>query len=85
MLLLARLVHVLVGVFWAGTVIFNAWLLAPALKDSGPEGGKVMGNLAKRGLMVILPIAGILTILSGLWLYGHASAGWDASYMRSRL
>ena len=84
MLLLARLVHVLVGVFWAGTVIFNAWLLAPALRDSGPEGGKVMGNLAKRGLMAILPIAGILTILSGLWLYGHASAGWDASYMRSR-
>jgi uncharacterized membrane protein len=84
MLLLARLVHVVVGVFWAGTVIFNAWLLAPALRDAGPEGGKVMGALAKRGLMVILPIAGILTILSGLWLYRHASVGFDHAYMRSR-
>ena len=84
MLLLARLIHIVVGVFWAGTVIFNAWLLAPALRDAGPEGGKVMGALAKRGLMVILPIAGILTILSGLWLYWHASLGFDPGYMRSR-
>ena len=84
MLLLARLVHVVVGVFWAGTVFFNAWLLAPALRDVGPDGGKVMGALAKRGMLVILPITGILTILSGIWLYWHASVGFDAAYMRSR-
>lgn len=84
MLLLARLVHVIVGVFWAGTVFFNAWLLAPALSDVGPDGAKVMGALARRRMMVILPIAGILTILSGIWLYWHASVGFDAAYMRSR-
>ena len=75
MLLLARLVHIVVGVFWAGTVIFNAWLLAPALRDIGPDAGKVMGALARRGMLVILPVTGILTILSGLWLYWHASVG----------
>ena len=84
MLLLARLIHVVVGVFWAGTIFFNAWLLAPALRDSGPEGGKVMGNLARRGMTVILPIAGILNILSGIWLYWHASIGFNPEYMRSR-
>ncbi|HKP29517.1 MAG TPA: hypothetical protein VJU15_08935 [Gemmatimonadales bacterium] len=84
MLLLARLIHVVVGVFWAGTVIFNAWLLAPALRDAGPEGGKVMGALMRRGMMVILPIAGILVILSGFYLYWHASVGFDPAYMRSR-
>ena len=84
MLLLARLVHIVVGVFWAGTVIFNAWLLAPALRDIGPDAGKVMGALARRGMLVILPVTGILTILSGLWLYWHASVGFDPAYMRSR-
>ena len=84
MLLLARLVHIVVGVFWAGTIFFNAWLLAPALKESGPEGGKVMGALMRRGMTTILPIAGILVILSGFWLYWHASVGFDSAYMRSR-
>jgi len=84
MLLLARLIHIVVGVFWAGTIIFNAWLLAPTLRDLGPEGGKVMGGLAKRGMLTILPITGILTILSGFWLYWHASVGFSPDYMRSR-
>ena len=84
MLLLARLTHIVVGVFWAGTLFFNAWLLAPALRDVGPDSGKVMGALAKRGMLVILPVTGILTILSGIWLYWHASLGFDAAYMRSR-
>ena len=66
MLHLARVIHIVVGVFWAGTVFFNAWLLAPALRDLGPDGGKVMGALAKRGMLMILPVAGILTILSGV-------------------
>jgi hypothetical protein len=43
-----------------------------------------MGALARRRMMVILPIAGILTILSGIWLYWHASVGFDPAYMRSR-
>jgi hypothetical protein len=83
MLLLARVTHIVVGVFWAGTVIFNAWLLAPALRDLGPDGGKVMGALAKRGMLLILPVTGLLTILSGIWLYWHASVGFDPAYMRS--
>ncbi len=84
MLLLARVLHIVIGVFWAGTIIFNGWLLGPSLRELGPDGGKVMGVLARRGLLVILPITGILTILSGLWLYWHASAGFDSAYMRSR-
>lgn len=84
LLLLARVTHILVGVFWAGTLVFNAWLLWPTLRDLGPDGGKVMGGLAKRGMLIILPTAGILTILSGTWLLWHASAGFDSAYMGSR-
>ena len=84
MLLLARVLHIVIGVFWAGTIIFNGWLLAPAIRELGPDGGKVMGALARRGLLTILPITGILTILSGISLYWHASAGFNSDYMRSR-
>ena len=34
--------------------------------------------------MTILPVTGLLTVLSGLWLYWHASAGFDSAYMGSR-
>lgn len=84
MLHLARVLHIVVGVFWAGTMFFNAWLLGPAIRDTGPEGGKVMGALARRGMLMVLPVAGILTILSGSWLYWYASAGFDSAYMGSR-
>ena len=84
MLLVARLIHIFVGVFWAGTMIFNAWLLLPTLKDLGPDAGRVMGGLAKRGFLMIMPVSGILTILSGAWLLWYASAGFDSAYMGSR-
>lgn len=84
MLLLARVLHVVVGIFWAGTIIFNAMLLGPAIQDTGPEGGKVMGALARRGMLTIMPIAGIIVILSGTWLYWHVSGGFSPGYMGSR-
>ena len=39
---------------------------------------------SRRGLLAILPITGIITILSGIWLYWHASVGFNPDYMRSR-
>ncbi len=83
-MLLARLLHVVVGVFWAGAVFFNAFLLGPAVRDAGPEGGKIMGALARRGMLTIMPVAGLITILSGFWLYWRVSAGFNPDYMGSR-
>lgn len=84
MLLLARLLHIVVGVFWGGAVFFAALLLVPAVRDAGPEGGKVMGALVKRGLLNVLPASGIVTVLSGIWLYWKVSAGFNPDYMGSR-
>jgi len=84
MLILVRLLHIVLGAFWAGAIFFNALLLGPAIQDLGPDGGKVMGALTRRGIHMILPVLGVITILSGLWLYWHVSAGFHADYMRSR-
>lgn len=64
-----RILHVLLGAFWAGTLIFVAFLLMPSVRDAAPEGGKVMLALMRRGYMTLLPVVAILTLVSGFWLY----------------
>jgi len=83
LLILLRVVHIGLGVFWAGAVFFTAFFLAPALADAGPDGAKVAAGLMRRRLFETLPIVAILTILSGLWLYWRASVGFQPAYMRS--
>jgi uncharacterized membrane protein len=82
-LIIARLIHVVLGVFWAGTLISNALFLIPAIRDAGPDGAKVAAGLMRRRFLDIVPAAAGLTILSGLWLYWRASVGFDTAYMRS--
>ncbi|MEW5917999.1 MAG: hypothetical protein AB1762_16470 [Gemmatimonadota bacterium] len=77
-----RVLHVGLGVFWGGTVFFNVLFLAPAIRDAGPDGAKVGAALVKRGMLNAMPIAAIVTILSGLYLLFRASAG-QPQYMGS--
>jgi uncharacterized membrane protein len=80
-----RVVHVLLGVFWAGAVFMIALFVQPAIAASGPEGGKVMGALVRRRLLDIVPVAAVAAILSGLWLYSRDSSGFQADWMGSRM
>jgi uncharacterized membrane protein len=77
-----RLLHVGLGVFWAGTVFFTTFLLMPAMKDAGPDGAKVMAALQRRGMLVVLPVVALITIVSGFWLYFRSSGG-NADWARS--
>lgn len=82
-LIVARIIHVVLGVAWVGSMFFLSTFLIPSLGDVGPDGSKVVVALARRKLMVFLPIAGIVTILSGLYLYWRVSSGFAPEYMRS--
>lgn len=81
--LLMRLLHVVLGVFWVGTIVFAATFLMPSMRDAGPEGGKVMLALMRRGYMTVVPILALLTLISGFWLYMHiigtAGPAWAGS------
>ncbi len=79
-----RLFHVIGGIFWVGVILFNAFFLGPAVREAGPDGGKLMAILVKRKLTVVMPIIGLLTIVSGVWLFYRASVGFSPEYMRSR-
>jgi len=83
LLLALRIVHILLGVFWAGVVFFVATLLLPAVGEAGPDGAKVMGALTRRGMLNILPVAGVLTVLSGLWMLWLDSSGFEKQWMGS--
>ena len=83
-MLILRLIHILFGVFWAGTAMFNAIFLIPAVRALGPAGGPVMQEIAaKRKLPVYFLVAGLLTVLSGFALFWHDSAGFSNGFMRS--
>jgi hypothetical protein len=83
LLIIARILHVLSGIMWVGVMVFNGRYLGPALEDIGPDAGKVMAALAKRGFLNFLPTVGGISLLSGAYLYWHASAGFQHEYMRS--
>lgn len=78
-----RLIHILGGVYWAGTMFFFVTFLEPSLRSLGPDGGKVMIRFFERGFLKLLPTFAVVTILSGLWLLWIVSGGFDAAWMGS--
>lgn len=83
MFIVLRLVHIGLGVFWAGGVLFMNFIVGPALAASGPEGMKVMGELNRRRYFDIMIVAGTLTILSGLDMMRRDSAGFSPAWFRT--
>lgn len=81
MFLTLRIIHVITGVFWAGAFFFIVSFLMPAMKDAGPEGARVGAALQARRLTTWMPVMALLTILSGLTLYGlrMQGGGWAAT------
>lgn len=82
--LVVRLLHVLLGAIWVGTVTFSAFFLMPAMQEAGPDAAKVMAGLQRRRFMDLLPIVALINVVSGLWLYWRFTAGFDGTISSSR-
>lgn len=80
-----RLIHILGGVYWAGTMFFFVTFLEPTLRSLGPDGGKVMIRMFERGYTKVLPAIAIMTTLSGFWMLWILSSGFDKTYMGSSI
>ena len=79
-----RFIHVVIGAAWAGSVIFVAMFLFPAIKATGPNAAPVMGYLTQVRKMPNYLLGGVvLTILSGIALYWNDSAGFSTQWMSS--
>ena len=81
--LVLRLVHIIGGVIWVGSGIFAAFFLIPAIAGNPQLMPAVMEGLQKRRVFVIVPTAGLLTILAGIRLLWIDSAGFAESYMQT--
>lgn len=70
LMIVLRLIHIICGVFWAGTVMSFAWFVLPAQKALGPPGMTFIQELMVRQRLRAFVIgAMMLTILSGLTMY----------------
>lgn len=83
LVIVLRLVHVVAGALWVGMATFATYYLQPAVQEVGPDGGKVMAAVQRRGLMTVMPILAIATLISGLWLYLRAAGGQHAAFASS--
>src|SRR5712675_2041813 len=79
-LLTLRLIHILGGIFWVGSMVFTTFFLAPVLRSSPAMAGQVMAGLQWRRLFLALPIVALFTIVSGLRLLSIASIGFSGAY-----
>jgi uncharacterized membrane protein len=82
-LVMIRLIHVLLGIFWGGTVIFVTIYLMPSIRAAGPAGGKVMAQLMKRGYLGAITLVGLFTVLTGVYVLWSVSSGFHSDFMGS--
>jgi uncharacterized membrane protein len=84
LMIVLRIIHIVAGVFWVGSVLFMASILMPTVQAVGPSAGPVMEHLVRvRRAPLRLMGAMILVILSGIALYWKDSAGFQSGWMRS--
>jgi len=77
-IILLRLIHIVLGAIWVGTVVFIALFVEPSARALGVAGGQMMGELGRRKFHVWMSAFGGLTVLSGIILLG-----WDSDWFRS--
>jgi uncharacterized membrane protein len=82
-LLALRLIHVLCGVFWVGAGLYSTLFMAPAMSKAGPAAGPIMEELVRRKIFTVMPLAAVLTMLTGLRLLWIVSGGFVPSYFSS--
>ena len=84
LILALRLVHIVSGVFWVGSIIFLTWLLTPAARATGQAGVTVMQQLLTvQRMAAYLVTAMLLTVLSGLMLYRHDSVSFGSGWVHT--
>jgi uncharacterized membrane protein len=71
-----RLLHILAGIFWVGSVTLLVRFVSPAANELGPAAGPMMANLVlKRRVVRALLGGAAVTVVAGGFVYWH---DWQA-------
>jgi uncharacterized membrane protein len=81
LLLVLRVLHILGGVFWAGSSFLLTGFVEPTVRAAGDDGARFMQRLSagSRFSTAIAAAAGI-TVLAGLWLMWIISDGFSEAF-----
>ena len=79
-----RAVHVLLAAVWLGSVALMVFFVMPAIQETGPSAGPVMGTIARRGLNGFMGALGGTTALTGIYLYWRLTGHFDPALSASR-
>ncbi len=82
--LILRVLHVILASVWFGGVVVMFFFVIPAIKEARAGGGAVMAAVQRRNYPVVMQAIAGLTVLSGLYLYWHFTAGFDPVVSASR-
>ena len=78
-LIFLRFIHIVSAIFWAGSIMYLAWFVGPAVRALGPDGGKFMQQLTRTNKMpTAMAIAGLLTNIGGILLIERLSSGFQS-------
>jgi hypothetical protein len=80
---LARVVHILAGVFWAGSIVFVTAFLTPGARRIAAGGPFLAQFFSGPTLPRALALGGFLTVISGLFLYWTDSQGFRLAWILS--
>jgi hypothetical protein len=83
-LLFLRIFHIGAGAYWVGSTLLLAFVISPAIKETGESGQKFVDYLIKNKRFGTESAgAGGMAGIAGLLLYWHDSGGLTSAWMRS--
>jgi len=82
-MIILRILHILVGMFWAGSAFFIVSFLLPAIRKGTPTGRAIARQLVEGGFIRAIPAVALVTVLAGIRLYWLVSSNFDPKYTQS--
>ena len=70
-MVLLRIVHIVTGVFWVGSLFVVVVFVQPSAAALGPAGAPFMSELRRRRFVDVVFIDALFTVVAGSFLYWH--------------
>jgi hypothetical protein len=80
-IIVLRLIHIVAGVFWAGSAFMFVSFILPTASAAGPAAAPFMQRLLQSNFTRVVLIAGTLNVLAGLLMYWQDSGGLQAAWI----
>lgn len=77
-----RTLHIVIAALWVGSATLLTAFVGPTLRRT-PNGGEIMGGMMQRHFGLFMAAIGMITVLSGLWLYWSFTEGFSRSLVLS--